>query len=281
MMHGADRAASFSPRRRRGLIAAAWACAPVGICGAMDMARFDVKDPATVFPDSPEMQRLAQAVMRDDAAQLEAALRLQPAAANMVGVESVGLLMLAVVNGKPNAVRALMRAGADPHRGTSKLANLGRPASMALRMPPSPDLLGVMLERGLDVNGGRDADGKTLAAIAVMEPDDRRLRQLIATGKADLNLADRVQATPLTGAVMSNQYGKALLLLDAGADPRVGRINLLEELVNRHDNWAPGTEKDMARRQLIQRLRAAGLSETTVMRPAPMRPGGAPIIQKP
>lgn len=74
-------------------------------------------------------------------------------------------------------------------------------------------------------------------------------------------------------AIDSNQYAKALLLMDAGADPHLGCTNPLEELVKRHDNWTAGTPNDLMRQQLIQRMRAKGMTETTVMKMAPVRPG--------
>jgi hypothetical protein len=80
--------------------------------------------------------------------------------------------------------------------------------------------------------------------------------------------------TPFIHAIDSMHYGKALLLLNAGADPRLGRRNMLDSLVNRHDKWAPGTPNDRDRNELIRRLRAIGMTEITPMQPAPQRPAG-------
>lgn len=238
------------------------------------MAPVNLKDPQTVYPDQPPMLALAQLVLRDDARALEVALKSNAGAANTMGRHNVGLLLLAVANVRPNAVRVLMRAGADPFWPTSKISNFGRPASYALGRFTNPDLFTLLMEEGLDVNGGFEDEGVTLAERAVLEADDRRLRQLIATGKVNLNLADSVQNTPFIHAIDSLQYGKALLLLNAGADPRLGRWNMLNELVKRHDKWAPGTPNDRDRNELIRRLRAIGMTETTPMQPAPQRPAG-------
>lgn len=233
------------------------------------MNEFSIKDPASIFPDPPDMQKLGQVVLRDDAQTLVAALRANPASADQKGVHGVGLLMMAVVLNKPAAVRILMRAGADPHAVTSDVANLGRPAAMALRMQSNPDLLAIMIEEGLDINGGREGDGESLLALAVMEKGDARLRQLLSTRKANVNLADSVQATPLIRAIRSHQYDKALLLLDAGASPSLGRSNPLQVLSRRR--WEPGSPNDVLSRQLADRMRAQGLSESTPMKPAPAR----------
>ena len=110
--------------------------------------------------------------------------------------------------------------------------------------------------------------------MPIMESGDKRLRQLIAKGKLNINMANSVQSTLFSYAVDSNQYMKAILILDAGADPKLGETNYLVELLRNHDNWAPGTPNDLTRRQLILRLRAVGMTETTVMQSAPVRPSG-------
>ncbi len=235
----------------------------------------NLKDPKIVYPDDPAMLELARLVLRDDARALGEALKKNPAAANTMGRHNVGLLLLAVANVKPDSVRMLMRAGADPFWPTSKISNFGRPASYALGRFTQPDVFSIMLGEGLDVNGGIEGEGVTLLERAVLEADDRRLKQLLATGKVNVNLADSVQNTPFVHAIDSTQYDKALLLLDAGADPRLGGVNMLNELVNRHDKWAPGTPQDRDRKELIRRMRAMGMTETTPMQPAPQRPEGA------
>lgn len=243
----------------------------VAVLGAA-MNEFDIKNPRTIFPDNPRMQNMGQLVMRDDAVALTEALKAVPAAANEPGVHGVGLLMLAVANSRLSATRALMRAGADPHQPTSSIANLGRPAALALRMRGEPDILSIMLEEGLDINGGRERQGEVLLVLAVYERGDARLRQLLATGKANPNLANAAQTTPLLTAIKSNQYAKAMLLLDAGADPALGRVNPLQELA-RH-RWDAGTPSDFQVKHLAQRLREMGLTELTPMRAAPVRPYG-------
>lgn len=236
------------------------------------MGDFDVQDPKSIFPSSVAMQRLAEHVLRDDARALAEGLKAYPRGVTELGLHDIGLLLFATVNVKPNAVRVLMRAGADPHQPAARVANLGRPAALALRMNVKPDIFTVMIEEGLDLNGGKEGDGELLLVLAVMEPDDMRLRQILATGRANPNIADSVQATPLIRAVRATQYGKAMALLDAGADPGIGRRNVLLHLAEQ--KWVPGSPNDLMARQLAQRLRAMGLTESTQMLNAPVRPRG-------
>ncbi|MCE2970572.1 MAG: ankyrin repeat domain-containing protein [Burkholderiales bacterium] len=262
------------PRLQRRRVLTALLLLPI-LAKGKPMDPVNLKDPKTVYPDDAAMLELARLVLRDDARALGEALKKNPAAANTTGRHNVGLLLLAVANVRPDSVRVLMRAGADPFWPTSDISNLAEPAIYAQHRFTRPDMFTIMLEEGLDVNGGFEGEGTTLLKDAVLEADDRRLRQLIATGKVNVNLADSVQKTPLIIAINSTQYDKALLLLDAGADPRLGRWNVLEDLVNRHDKWAPGTPQDRDRKELIRRLRVLGMTETTPMQPAPQRPAGA------
>lgn len=232
------------------------------------MSRLNIKDPASIFPDDPALQRMAKLVLRDDVAPLAEALQREPGLVNRVGAEGVGLLLVAVANSKPRAVRTLLKAGANPFQPASEVSNLATPATLALRMRSSPDIFTIMIEEGIDLDRVADEDDEALIVTAIMEADDSRLRQLLASRRVNVNLATTIQVTPLHYAIASRQYAKALLLLDAGADPGLGDTNPLEELVKRHDNWAPGTPSDTARRELIRRLRAAGLTEKTPMRPA-------------
>lgn len=259
-----------APLRRRLLLLGLSAYLTQGLA----MTPVLLKEPKTVYPDNPAMLALAQLVMRDDAKTLAQALQTNPDAVHNMGNHGVGLLMLAVANARPACVRLLMRAGANPHQPHTAISGIARPALYAMAIFPSPDIFTLMLEDGLDVNGGLEGHGVTLLKAAVSEPDDRRLRQLIATKKVDLNLADRVNNTPFTHAIDGILYDRALLLLDAGADPRVGRWNMLEDLIQRHDKWSPGTTNDRLRQELIRRLKALGMTEDTPMKVPTQRPRG-------
>lgn len=233
---------------------------------------FNIKDPKSVFPDNAAMQALAQFVIRDDVQSLAAALARDPSAVDRVGVEGVTLLMVAVVHSSQNSIRVLMKAGANPHKPASSLSNLGRPASMALRMRSKPDVFAILVSEGMDLNGGFQGDGELLLDIAVLESDDVRLRQILTTGRANPNIGNSVQNTPFLKSIASRQYEKSLLLMDAGVDPLMGNENPLQMILKRHQNWDPGSPKLAAVKQLEARLRAMGVTETSSVKRAPVRP---------
>jgi hypothetical protein len=165
-----------------------------------------------------------------------------------------------------------MRAGADPYQPSTDEVNLGYPAQMAMAATARPDNFEVMLKEGLDVNGGLERNGLSLVANAVRHSTDRRLRQLIATGKLDVNVQDEIGDTPLIDCVDMTQYGYAHLLLDAGANPRLGTSNVFRDLMTEKIRWDPKSTKGTERQRLIERLRAMGMTESTVTKPARVRP---------
>jgi hypothetical protein len=155
-----------------------------------------LEDPATVYTNNPRLLDISRMVLRDDAKALAAALRSDPTAVQVMGNHNVGLLMLAVANLRVESARQLLRAGADPFFPTSEISSLANPALFALELY-KPDIFSVLLEEGMDPNGGLEGEGASLLKSSLFKPDDRRLRQLIATPGINLNLADRVDKTPL------------------------------------------------------------------------------------
>ncbi|MEI7774613.1 MAG: hypothetical protein WCK17_07535, partial [Verrucomicrobiota bacterium] len=171
-----------------------------------------LKDPKTVYADNPHMLAIAMSVQRDDAKAVAAALKSDPKAVQTMGNHNLGLLMLAVANERQQAVRVLMKAGADPFFPASEISSLSHPAAFAMKLF-KPDMFSILLEEGLDPNGGLEGEGLSLLEASLFKPDDRRLRQLIATPGINLNLADSVNNTPFSIAVSSRQYDRAILLL--------------------------------------------------------------------
>jgi hypothetical protein len=223
---------------------------------------FDYRKPEDVFAGNDTAIRLGHAVLKEDLARLGQ----EPASARIVGRHNIGLLMFAVMNQRPKAVEYLVRDGADPYLVTDKIANLGSPMTLALRATKGLDLLQVMLSAGASIEGGRDEDEGPLLENAIFLPRDDRLRQLIAAG-AKVDLADSIGTSPLERAIAARQYSKAEILLEAGANPFLGRRNVLSVLVRFHDNWAPGTPSDLARRRIMARLREMGMTETSPVKP--------------
>ena len=232
-----------------------------------------LEDPATVYTNNPRLLDISRMVLRDDAKALAAALRSDPTAVQVMGNHNVGLLMLAVANLRVESARQLLRAGADPFFPTSEISSLANPALFALELY-KPDIFSVLLEEGMDPNGGLEGEGASLLKSSLFKPDDRRLRQLIATPGINLNLADRVDKTPLAVAIASGQYDRAILLLQAGANPRLGNINKLGELLSPLHAAKPGSEEDKTKQELIRRLQATGMTETTPTRGRPLAAHG-------
>jgi hypothetical protein len=237
---------------------------------AATMEKFDIKDASSIYPNNPFLRKLAESVIRGDSRAVADGIRTLPSAVTETGTGNISLLMLAVAHSKTDIVRDLMRAGADPFLIASKQSNLGSPAGLALRMTSKPDIFQVLIEEGLDLNGGKEGESSALLHSAILQTGDNRLRQIIESKKVNLNLANRVQDTPLLRAIRSIQYDKALLLLDSGADPTLGRTNPLKEL-KEHTFLAADTKKDIAKKLLEKRLQAV-MSESTEMKPAPVRP---------
>jgi hypothetical protein len=255
---------------RRRVLALAFKCGLIValLSGGCIMAAptFDYRKPEDVFAGNDTAIRLGHAVLKEDLPRLGQ----EPASPRIVGRHNIGLLMFAVLNQRAKAVEYLVRAGADPYLSTDEVANLGSPIELALGATKGPDLLKVMLSAGVSIEGGRDEDGAPLLKSAIFLPRDDPLRQLIAAG-ANVNLATAIGNSPLQIALDARQYAKAEILLDAGANPFMGTKNVLSSLVRFHDNWAPGTPSDLARRRIMARLREMGMTETSPVKPGPSR----------
>ncbi|TXT26237.1 MAG: hypothetical protein FD134_646 [Gallionellaceae bacterium] len=236
----------------------------------MAHADFNPDNPKNVFKNDSKLIELGNAILSEDLGRIKLLINQNHELLNGIGLYQITPLMFATLNQRPRAIDLLIRLGADPFQVTSEEANLGSPISFALRATKGADLLTVMLKAGASIEGGRDGLEEPLLFSAIMLPRDQRLKQLIAAG-ANLNIADSVGATAVINAVDSFQYEKAELLLQHGANPFLGRDNILVSLIEDHNKWATGTPNDLGRRRLIARLREMGMTEETVMQPAPTR----------
>jgi ankyrin repeat protein len=97
------------------------------------------------------------------------------------------------------------------------------------------DTMAYLLSRGCDVNQlvhGRDG---TALHTAVLK-NDVDMISLLHSNKADLNISDHTNRTPLQRAIEEDKFEAFDLLLRLGADPNVGRLcSPLEETVNFDD----------------------------------------------
>ncbi|MEH6418386.1 ankyrin repeat domain-containing protein [Pseudomonas sp. CGJS7] len=111
-------------------------------------------------------------------------------------------------------MRALLAAGADP----SVAAQDGMTAVHLAAMADDPGYLRLLLEHGADPNARNAVTQATPLASALMAERAENVGALLKAG-AQPGLADRTGNTPLHQAAKINEFGHALSLLRAGADP--------------------------------------------------------------
>jgi len=167
--------------------------------GNPEIIRLLLKAGADVESANPEGQTALMVVAR--AGKLDAAKLLLKAGANVNAKEEWGgqsALMWAAAQGQPEMIRLLVKAGADVNaRGTIR--------EWQRRMTSEP--------RPKGMNRG----GFTPLLYAAREGCVECARELLA-GKADINLADPDQTTPLVVALMNLRFKFASFLIGAGAD---------------------------------------------------------------
>lgn len=148
------------------------------------------------------------------------------------------VLMTAARAGSVEAVKALLAGGADVNAKESRQGQTALMWAVGGR-DSHPDVVGVLIERGADVNA-RSSGGLTPLLFAVREGDLESTRLLV---KAGANLNDRAilpggktmavfgdthwsfpsadTSSALTMAISNGHYDVAMFLLDSGADPNV------------------------------------------------------------
>lgn len=124
-------------------------------------------------------------------------------------------LVETIKDGRTDAARALIRAGADVNH---VVLGDGSPLIAAVR-DGDLELVRLLITRGADVNRAVPGDGSPLIAAAG-EGEPETVAMLIRAG-ADVNLYVRGDETPLINAARENRLAAAGLLLDNGADPNL------------------------------------------------------------
>ncbi len=203
-------AAMPPPRSRLLARCLAWACAGAVLIATAGPASMRAED---VFPD-PRTAALAAAAADGDGARVRS---LAAAGADPDGRGQRGTtpLQWALYHRSAEGLRALLAAGADPALG----AEDGKTALHLAAMADDPRLLAALLEGGASPDVRDTVTGATPLASALMGERHQNVRALLAAG-AQPGLADRMGNTPLHQAAKINEFGLALALLQAGADPR-------------------------------------------------------------
>ncbi|MFC4727619.1 ankyrin repeat domain-containing protein [Coralloluteibacterium thermophilus] len=129
------------------------------------------------------------------------------------GDRGVTLLEWAVLNRRPASLETLLELGADPAQPGLDGATVVHLAAMA----DDPQYLRILLARGADPDTPHAETRATPLAAALMGEREAQFEMLLDAG-ADPDAADRLGNTPLHVAAKLNEPGRALRLLQAGAD---------------------------------------------------------------
>lgn len=169
------------------------------------------KEAARPFQD-PAVLPIAEAIAHGDAARIRTLAATTDLAAR--GQDDVTLLEWAVWNEQPDALAALLDAGADPaQRGMD-----GETVAHMAAMARDPAYLRVLVDHKapIDIAGARA--GWTPLFRAVQDRREAQIALLIQAG-ADLAHTDSMGNTLLHVAANTNDAERALQLLQAGVDP--------------------------------------------------------------
>lgn len=172
---------------------------------------------ATPTPASGGAANLRDAVMRNDAAAVRAALASGadpnlPLPGDDSGRGALTPLMTAASEGKPEAIRILLDAKAKVDARTED----GRSALMFAAMREDTACLRAILDAGARTDA-RNSDGWTALMFASARGDVIGVRALVQAG-ADVNASNKWRQTALMVASLNGSIEKVRALLEAGAN---------------------------------------------------------------
>jgi hypothetical protein len=177
------------------------------------------------FGSDPLLKRLADAVDREDAAAIAAAVKAG-ADVNAYGKGGYRLLYWAMARGKVEGFQQLLRHGApldDDYRDSAYLRGPSYNRAVLEKVIENEDqrFLEAALRQGLDPDYSPEKIfDRPLLFVAISSHSYAAIETLLNAG-ADINAQDRYGYTPMVAAMMGCEYNAARVLLDRGADPTI------------------------------------------------------------
>ena len=206
------------------------------------------------FRDGP-LRRIEAALSRNDVAAVTAAA---PAAQlNEPGLSGATILLLAIrqlekTPDQLDVLRALLRAGTDPNQSSDGILPLAAAVAMSRNAGPEPVRL--LLSAGAKPNG-RDGSGSPAYFAAAYGGVDAEIMKLLLEHKADLQATNKAGHGPLFEAGLTENWKVALLLLELGADSKVGRTPSgkdFGDMVESAGNYSGGKPDYVAVRRFLE-----------------------------
>lgn len=200
-------------------VATVAACVPA-LFGAFVLLRFGaaivgegrVTSGSAVFSD-PTTRRVAAAIARADAARVRR-LVAEGAALDVPSPDSVNTLLTWTIRQHPGETPLLLQLGANPNFtfGTAQ------PPLIVAMIPERPDLVRALLDAGADPNTPDPTLKNPVMYIALLAHDPQMFRLLVDHG-ADLTRLDWQGHTLAMAAAATERWAIATLALDRGVDP--------------------------------------------------------------
>jgi ankyrin repeat protein len=187
----------------------------VTIAGAACAGQGANVDPHKIF-NSPGVAELAQAAADGDANRVRQ-LVAQGVNPDAHGDKDVTPLAWAMLNKSTKGFAALLDAGANPEEPAVN----GDPVILMAAMANDPAYLEILLAHHVDPSKRRGRSGRTPLIAAILNGNTGAPFKMLLAAGADPNRTDRMDDSALHIAATSGRYAQVLVLLDAGANPRL------------------------------------------------------------
>jgi ankyrin repeat protein len=167
-------------------------------------------DPRKAF-DDPNLLAAARAIESQDLSKLDSLVHNR-APVNGRGIRGASLLMFAVATKKKEAIRELLRLGADPNQ----TSDTGLSAVMLAAGSDDIDMLPILMDHGANPNLLNDRH-EPVTFTAAQNRQWKNLDLLLDRG-ADINATDQAGDTLVIFLTVLNEYEPLVKMLERGAD---------------------------------------------------------------